>query len=111
MGVVNLGWYEENNIPFTEVVLESTLTPGTFYTKREYATYYCCGRIDVDDDTTFGSEISVPVMDAESWNSFSDFLWDLETENPIYDLKELERLYTESTGLKINWFKEQTCVA
>lgn len=77
-------WYDKNNVPYDET--------------------WCCGRIDVEDGTTFGAEISVPVMSQASWAALGNWLWNLETEEPLLDLEDIVNLFEKETGAKLVWF-------
>lgn len=83
MGPIATSWYEERNIPF-----EIRETSGKILPKVEYKHFlesYSCGRIDIyglDESEHWGgkSEYSVAPMRTEDWNAFSDWLYNMQTE-------------------------------
>jgi hypothetical protein len=105
MGIVRLGWYDDNNIPYVEEVKWSSWL-NREYTVKNYTTQYCCGRIDVDGgDLIWSHEISVPVMTSESWKKLGDWLDTLELDYiPMGD--GIFSLFEEQTGHKIEWWKK-----
>lgn len=106
MGVASTKWYEENNIPFIEVMTTSDLFPRTLI--KQYTTHYYCGRIDVHGHPQFpfNYEYGVDIMDDVSWGRFGNWLDDLylnylpDTVEEIYDMFESE------TGYKIKWWEK-----
>lgn len=62
------------------------------------------GRIDVYG-LDYPTEIGLPVMRAESWNRFSQWLAQFSSET-ILTLDELLDLYYNETSSKIEWYKE-----
>lgn len=92
MGPISMGWYDRNGIPRKE--------------DGQPVTYYCAGRIDVyGTGAMFNEELSLPPMEAESWNLFSRWLEDFESEE-MMTLDELEQEYVAQTGDVIKWFEE-----
>jgi hypothetical protein len=83
MGPINLQWYRDRGIPFID--------------KGTPTTMYAGGRIDVyglpyDDYYDGKTEIGLPIMTADSFNSFSEFLQNLKTHKLLkYD--QLVELY------------------
>lgn len=91
MGPVRLNWYRERGL--TEII-------DSFETITEM---WFGGRIDiygVEDDVI--SEYGVPTMDGPSWRSFSEWLYDVESES-LLSFDELIEKYTEQTGKTIRW--------
>ena len=92
MGVVSTRWYEERGLDHKQV-------------------QYCCGRIDIRDDSKEGydgqDEYSVAPMTAESWNILSDWLWDLETEEVVGYYRLIE-MFEQQTRHKIEWVKKES---
>jgi len=87
------------------------LGPGDVWEYDEITTHYCAGRIDIRDDSKESydgwDEYGVSPMQAEDWNAFGDWLWDLETEEKVpYD--ELIRLFEKDYGKKIRWADDIT---
>lgn len=70
---------------------------------REHGECWSGGRIDVYGGEPY-EEISLPVMRTEDWNSFSEWLWDFQSERGC-TLKQLVSLYEENHP-KIRWFDE-----
>ena len=66
-----------------------------------YGTQWSAGRIDIDDGSVFGDEMSVPTMLSEDWLKFGNWLNAVETEG-TETLAELVKMY-EATGEKITW--------
>jgi hypothetical protein len=69
--------------------------------------YWSAGRIDfwnnLHPDDEHLDEMSVPIMHAEDWYRFSDWLRPIETDFP-WTLEQLVELY-EKENPKIRWFK------
>lgn len=105
MGVVNMDFYERNNIPYTEETkyIESL---GKEYTLKTYEKYYSCGRIDVHghEEHPWGYEYGVGIMDNESWNAFGDWLYALTLEYLPDSVEEIVEMFEADTNFKINWW-------
>ena len=82
MGPVATSWYEVRDIPFVMKETSGKILPKTEY--KEFLESYSCGRIDIRDDTKMGydgwDEYSVAPMRTEDWNAFSDWLYNMQTE-------------------------------
>jgi hypothetical protein len=104
MGPYNGVWLEKN-VPYKEVTMLSRFTNKPF-TYRQYLKHYAMGRIDyyMDENDLYGSSISVPIMEAESWTSFGEFLNGMTIESDLVNLDYLVSLYEEQTGEVIVWF-------
>lgn len=114
MGPIATRWYEERNIPYvlkkTKGVIHGITgkLPVTEY--KEYTESYSGGRIDIyglSEEEHWGgkSEYGLGVMKTEDWNTFSDFLDDLETEE-LVSLEYLFELY-ERDNPPIRWWKDE----
>ena len=64
---------------------------------------YSAGRIDVNDGSDYGDEISVPPMRTEDWHRFGEWLETFETDD-VWTLEQLVELY-ERVNPKITWSK------
>lgn len=104
MGVVSHNWYVKNGCNFTSETRWSD-TLNKEITARDYHPHYSCGRIDVSGgDLIWNHEISVPVMEDESWVLLADWLYNLEMDHiPVGD--GIFSLFEQDTGHKIKWFK------
>jgi len=90
-------WYETNNIPFVEIE-----TYSSFFKKEiKYKHYeqYAGGRIDCHcsniedpDYDHYGQELGLPIMEAESYANFSQFLDTIRTST-LLTTRELVELY------------------
>lgn len=108
MGIASSRWYEENNIPFTEVwsSIESISFSGMVKT---YTTHYACGRIDVygHPEHPFNYEYGVNIMETESWYYLSDWLGRL-TLNYLPDtVEEIYEMFEKETSHKIKWWNNE----
>ena len=102
-----LHWYVSNNIPYTE-----TTSYSTFFNKEvTYKNYeqYAGGRIDVycsdishPDYDPYGTNLHIPIMRAESWNRFSDWLHTFSSD----ELLQFEQLHKLS-DLQLDIYKDQ----
>lgn len=104
MGPVATRWYDERNIPF--VMKE---TSGKHLPKFEYKEYlyeYSCGRIDIRDDTKLGydgwDEYSVAPMRTEDWNAFTDWLYNMQTEE-LWSYEKLIEHFQYYNKADIRW--------
>jgi hypothetical protein len=61
------------------------------------------GRIDIEDDTPYGSEVLVPMMHKDSWFALSEWLWTYESQTADFGIIET---FERKTGHKIKWFRE-----
>jgi len=97
MGPINLHWYKERGL-----LEEDGVTPTIRYS---------AGRIDIRDDTKEGydgwDEYSVAPMHSEDWNTLSDYLWDLETEE-LLSYNELIEQFETHYGKRIRWADDIT---
>lgn len=87
MGPVNKDWIEKNG---------NHWRGGRIDVHDEHADYF--------DHST--REFGVPLMHAEDWSMFSEWLWDFESDE-VLNLDQLVGLY-ECEHPKIRWFLDQT---
>ena len=110
---MNLGWYEQNNIPYIEVTKYSKLLQKE-YTVKEYQPNYSCGRIDIHGvpNEPFGLEYGVEPMSDKSWGLLGEWLCGLTLDYLPTDT-ELYTMFEEQTGHKIEWHTPQneSCTA
>lgn len=119
MGPVSTHWYKERGLTRRvskvleedQVFYPKGLKAGDVWEYDEITTNYCCGRIDIRDDTKEGydgwDEYSVAPMHGEDWNILGEWLWDLTTtEQWDYDML-ISIFEGECLGRKIRWYKEQ----
>ena len=115
MGPISLDWFRERGLTeIADVTVDSKILAevygvelGGTVTREVVTEYWCGGRIDIyglDETEYYGgmSEYSLPVMDGESWNLFSDWLENYET----IELKTYEQLlsaFEADTDHKIRW--------
>lgn len=112
MGVANMNWYIERGLTkrvSKTLTEDSPLTgkkAGDVFEHNEIIQEYCAGRIDCRGDGlgTFGDEISLPPMKAESWGRFSKWLRTFETDD-LWTLDQLVEMY-ERDNPKIEWWVE-----
>ncbi|MHA2069454.1 MAG: hypothetical protein ACXABY_34260 [Candidatus Thorarchaeota archaeon] len=78
MGPINSKWIEENG------------------------DHWATGRIDIEDGSAFGSEIGVTAMQKKDWDSFSNFLHHLQTEE-AWTLAQIEEAYEAAGYAPIRW--------
>ena len=65
--------------------------------------HWCSGRIDVyGDDVPDYTELHLPTMHNEDWNTFTKWLDNLTTPE-VWDLEDIVRAY-EAYNPKITWF-------
>ena len=111
MGPIAIRWYEENNIPYTEVTRYSK----TFDEETTVKVYeqYAGGRIDCRCDDIndpdygrYGAELGVPVLPASEWNALSNWCDKLTTDTLLTE-EELFKRYEEETGEKLHPFNEK----
>ena len=111
MGPWHLEWYRKRGL--TKKVTRVLEKDSPFSDKKagdvieydEITEHYAGGRIDFHnpyDDSIFSDEMGVPLMRAEDWNSFSQWLDKFET----YDILTLEQLTNEyeKTNSPIRWW-------
>ena len=111
MGPYGLWWFEKYNIPYTTKIVNNQWTK---FQDTEYKTYeqWYGGRIDCrcDDENDpdydpYGAELNLPIMDAESYGKFSDWLFNYTSERLSTSEKLFEQ-FEKETEHKINFFKE-----
>ena len=106
--LTNISWYEKNGIPCT-VKTEYNKLAGKEMTTATPEYYVASGRIDIRDNSKEGydgwDEYGVPLMKQLSWNLFSDWLDELETEE-VVDYYRLIEMFENEIGHKIEWFNE-----
>lgn len=102
MGPVSLDWYKTRGLTeTTKHIAEHDCmfyNRGDTYTTTKITAHYSCGRIDINN----GDEIGVPPMRSEDWQSFSDWLDDVETMS-VWSLDNLITAYQNQTGKTIHW--------
>ena len=117
MGPWHLDWYRERGLTrkVTKVVDECTgwmhskVKVGDTVEYDEITEHYAGGRLDfwnnLDPDSMFPDEMSVPVMRLEDWQAFGKWLETFETDFP-WTLAQLVELY-ERDNPKIRWWKDE----
>ena len=104
MGPVATRWYDERNIPFVMKETSGKILPKTEY--KEFLESYSCGRIDIRDDTKLGydgwDEYSVAPMRSEDWNAFSDWLYNMQTEE-LWSYEKLMEHFQYYNKADIRW--------
>jgi len=77
---------------------------------EEHGEGWSAGRIDIRDDTKHGydgwHEYSLPPMQTEDWNHFSDWLWDFETDE-LWEFDEIIAQYEMESNRKIRWLENE----
>jgi len=113
MGPWHTSWYAErgltrkaSRIVTTDFILGYKIGDRLEY--DEVVTHYAGGRIDIyglPEEEYYGGkhEYSLPVMEATSWNVFTEWLDDLSTKQLIPYKEIIERFETE-TKHKIKWW-------
>jgi hypothetical protein len=114
MGPWHLDWYRQRGLtrrvskvlekdsPFTDK------KKGDVVEYEEITEHYAGGRIDFwnpNIDSMYPDEMGVPLMRAEDWNSFSDWLDIYETDD-VLTLEQLVYVY-EQKNPPIRWWKEK----
>lgn len=104
MGPVATRWYEDRNIPFVMKETSGRILPKTEY--KEFLESYSCGRIDIRDDNKLGydgwDEYSVAPMRSEDWNAFSDWLYNMQTEE-LWSYEKLIEHFQYYNKADIRW--------
>lgn len=85
MGPAAIKWYEDNNIPFTEETVNSSITGNTFNHKNYEQ--YAGGRIDISCETCKWEEIGAPIMKATDWNKLHDFCDEFSSQTRLNELE------------------------
>lgn len=108
MGPISTNWYVDRGL-YTQ-----TGTRYSKYLKMDIPVYdksieLACGRVDVsglDDQEYYDgkTEYHCPLMTKDSWNRFSEFLVEFNTEK-LYTFDELVNEY-EKNNPKIEWYVE-----
>ena len=109
MGPVNTDWYRERNLTVTKTVVQkedSKITSrkkGDIYEVVEITQQWAGGRIDIRGEGLgpYGEEMGLPIMRADCYNSFSDWLDTVETDD-VWTLAQLVELY-ERDNPSIIW--------
>jgi hypothetical protein len=112
MGPVNMDWYRERNLTVTKTVVQeedskfTSRKKGDIYEVEEITQQWCGGRIDIRGEGLgpYGEEMGLPIMKADCYNSFSDWLYTVCTEK-VWPLKKLVERY-ESFNPKIVWAED-----
>jgi len=112
MGPISMAWFRERGLTRqVSVVLEEGRTfypkglgPGDVWEYDEITTQYSAGRIDIRGvpDEPWGLEYGVAPMHDEDWNAFSEYLWDLKTEELVPYNTLIEQFETHY-GKRIRW--------
>lgn len=118
MGPVSMDWYRSQGLTrivertITNKIIAETLKikVGDTVPREEATVDYAGGRIDVyGTDEPFNPEISLPIMEAKSWNSFSKWLDTYHTET-VKTLNEiLTDYYAEGNDPIVWWKDEESC--
>ena len=112
MGPVNMDWYRQRGLTVTKTVVQeedskfTSRKKGDIYELEEITQQWCGGRIDIRGEGLgpYGEEMGLPIMRADCYNSFSDWLYNHCTEK-IWSLDKLVERY-EKTNPKIVWAKD-----
>ena len=105
MGPIATRWYEDRNIPFEIRETSGKILPKTEY--KHFLESYSCGRIDIyglDESEHWGgkSEYSVSPMRTEDWNAFSDWLYNMQTEE-LWSYEKLIEHFQYYNKADIRW--------
>lgn len=98
-----LHWYESNNIPYSTTRKYSKL----FNKEIEYKVYeqWYGGRIDIYGVSGYPDETHLPIMSAESYGRFSQWLEKFSSEQ-IKCFEELRELFETQENFKLIIFDE-----
>ena len=99
MGPYGLWWYEENNIPFTTSIANNRFTNFKDVEQKHYEMWYG-GRIDVYSGEHYPDELDLPIMNAESYGRFSDWL-DKYSSSELKSFDELRELFENEEQFKL----------
>lgn len=110
MGPISLDWYRKRGlteitkkvITDTDKFLLTKYSIGDTIESEQQTEYWSGGRIDVWGDII--TEISLPVMKQECYNSFSKWLRTFTTDD-VWTLDQLVTMY-EKNNPKIIWAKD-----
>lgn len=113
MGPISNQWYIDRGLTRTVTKVldhDSTVTErkkGDSITIEEITEYYSAGRIDCSGDKLgpYGSEIFLPPMKSEDWNTFSDWL-DTFVTPTMWTLEKLTKQYELEGNSKIRWYND-----
>jgi hypothetical protein len=114
MGPWHLDWYRQRGLTkkVTKVLendsIVSNKKAGDTIVLEEITEHYAGGRIDFHNpynDSYWSDEMGVPLMRAEDWRSFGNWLDEFET----YEVLNLEQLVNEyeKTNPSIRWWIEK----
>lgn len=102
-------WYKENNIPYTLIPLfcETEQKDIDYKHYKQYAggRIDCyCSDINDQDYSKYNQEVSLPIMEVESFIEFGDWLENFSSPK-LLSFEELKKLYEKDTNNKIILFK------
>lgn len=105
MGPVSTKWYEDRNIPFVRRKTSGKLLPGVEY--KDYLESYSCGRIDIygldEEEYWCGKhEYGLAPMRTEDWNAFTDWLYQMQTEE-LWSYEKLIEHFQYYNKADIRW--------
>lgn len=109
MGPAGTWWFEENNIPYQEVVVNNRFTGHQDEIRRIYDEYYG-GRIDTycddpkdPDYCKYSPEVDLPIMPGEHFQRFDQWLNGFSSKR-LMQFEELKAEYEKQTGELLELF-------
>ena len=114
MGPVSTEWYKKRGLtkPVEHVLTEHSIRVklglgevGDVVVSDEIIERWAGGRIDIyGTGRHYGDEMGLPIMHAEDYNRFSEWLHTFETDD-VWSLNQIVEVY-ERDNPKIRWDKE-----
>jgi len=112
MGPFGLWWYAQNSIPYTTELINSKYTNFKAVEVKNYEKWYG-GRIDCycsdptdPDYDHYPPELGLPIMSADSYSRFSQWLDDVSTES-LVTFEDLRSMFEASEDFTLILFNEK----
>ena len=97
-------WYQSNNIPYTIKIANNKFTNFQDEERKCYEQWYG-GRIDIYGGQGYPDETGLPIMTAESYGRFSQWLMNFSSSE-IKSFDELRELFEAQENFKLVIFDE-----
>lgn len=97
-------WYESNNIPYTIRIANNKFTNFKDEERKCYEQWYG-GRIDIYGGPGYPDETGLPIMSAESYARFSQWL-ETYSSTELKSFEELRELFETQENFKLVIFDE-----
>lgn len=99
-----LHWYESNNIPYTIRIANNKFTNFKDEERKCYEQWHG-GRIDIYGGPGYPDETGLPIMSAESYGRFSQWL-ETYSSTELKSFEELRELFETQENFKLVIFDE-----